>query len=161
MAQFKQRKKSNNPEVSTASLPDIVFILLFFFMTVTVMKDDNLKVENELPSATEITSLDEKDRVITIYIGKPEAPFDKRLGIHPKIQINNKFVAVSDLGLAVLAEIEKKPEALRQLITVALKVDKKANMGLVSDVKEELRKINALKITYATNEGNINQNFQK
>lgn len=159
MARFKFKKKENTPEVSTASLPDIVFMLLFFFMTVTVMKDDALMVVNELPNATELKKLEKKDRVITLYIGKPTKPFDTILGEQPKIQIDDRYVAVDEVGFKILEALNEKPEPLRSFVTISLKVDKKAAMGLIDDVKEELRKINALKINYTTYEGDVYQNF--
>lgn len=160
MSKFIFKKNTNTPEVSTASLPDIVFMLLFFFMTVTVMKDDTLKVVNELPNATEIKKLEKKDRVITIYIGKPVEKFEKTQGEQPKIQMEDRFVSLSSLGSRVLEAINEKPEHLRGFITISLKVDKKASMGLISDVKEELRKINALKINYTTYEGDTSENLE-
>jgi biopolymer transport protein ExbD len=161
MSKFKLKKNKNTPDVSTASLPDIVFMLLFFFMTVSVLKDDSLKVANELPNASEIKKLEKKDHIITVYVGKPEQPFDVILGTEPKIQVNDKFVSIENFGLTILEEINKRPEHLRPFITVSLKVDKKASMGLISDVKQELRKINALKINYTTYQGDAFQNILK
>jgi biopolymer transport protein ExbD len=160
MSKFKFKKKSNTPEVSTASLPDIVFMLLFFFMTVTVMKNDTLIVQNELPNASQIKKLEKKDRIITIYIGKPVEKFEETQGDQPKIQMDDQFVHLSNLGAKVLEAINKKPDHLRAFVTISLKVDKKASMGLVSDVKEELRKINALKINYTTYEGDAYKNLE-
>lgn len=161
MSKFRFKKNKSTPEVSTASLPDIVFMLLFFFMTVTVMKDDTLKVVNELPNASEIKKLEKKDRVITVYVGKPAKPFDDLLGSEPKIQIDDKFVSLANFGLTMLEKINEKPEPLRRFITVSLKIDKKASMGLISDIKQELRKIHALKINYTTYEGDAFQNLTK
>jgi biopolymer transport protein ExbD len=160
MSKFKFKRNEKTPEVSTASLPDIVFMLLFFFMTVTVMKDDALKVVNELPNATQIKKLEMKDRVITIYIGKPAKPYDETLGEQPKIQISDRFVSIAELGSTVLEAINEKPEPIRAFVTISLKVDKKASMGLVDDVKDELRKINALKINYTTYEGDALRNSE-
>ncbi len=159
MSKFKFKKNTNTPEVSTASLPDIVFMLLFFFMTVTVMKDDTLKVVNELPNASEIKKLEKKDRIITIYIGKPVEKFEETQGEQPKIQMDDRFVNLAEFGSRVLEAINERPEHLRGFITISLKVDKKASMGLVDDVKEELRKINALKINYTTYEGDAYKNL--
>ena len=160
MSKFKKKKGGELPPVSTASLPDIVFMLLFFFMTVTVMKDTALKVENTLPNASEIKKLEKKDRVVTIYIGKPTAKYVERLGDESKIQLNDKFVSVKEIGDYVSLEIAKMPEHLRAFTTISLKVDKNANMGLVSDLKQELRQINALKINYTTYEGNAFLNLE-
>ncbi len=153
MSKYRKKSGSGTPEVSTASLPDIVFMLLFFFMTVTVMKDDVLQVANELPNATEIKKLEKKDRLITIYIGEPSEKWKDMVGSEPKIQVGDKFIEVHEVGAYVLGKIEEKLEHIRPFVTVVLKVDRKASMGLVSDVKEELRKVNALKINYITYEG--------
>lgn len=158
MSKFKKIKSASGQEISTASLPDIVFMLLFFFMTVTVMKNDILKVENILPNATEIKKLEKKDRVIYIYVGKPTQSYVSVAGTEPKIQLNDKLANVSDVGAFVLEEIAKKPEHLRKFVTIALKVDKKASMGLISDIKQELRKVNALKINYTTYDGEVISN---
>ncbi len=151
------KSRSDTPEVSTASLPDIVFMLLFFFMTVTVMKNDSLKVLNELPNASEVKRLEKKDRIITIYIGRPLKKWEPIVGIESKIQVYDKFIDIADVGTFVISQIEKMPERIRPFATVSLKVDKQANMGLISDVKQELRKVNALKVNYTTIEGDVFQ----
>ena len=160
MSKFNKKKDSALPAVNTASLPDIVFMLLFFFMTVTVMKDSSLKVENVLPNATEIKKLEKKDRVIYIYVGKPTREYEKVFGTESKIQLNDKFANPSEIGSYILAERAKKPQELQNVLTTSLKVDKNANMGIISDIKQELRKVNALKVNYTTYEGDAFRNLQ-
>ncbi|MEW2920234.1 MULTISPECIES: ExbD/TolR family protein [Flavobacteriaceae] len=160
MAKFNKKKEGDLPAVSTASLPDIVFMLLFFFMTVTTMKDSSLLVENTLPNASEIKKLEKKDRVIYIYVGKPTQEYQKVFGTEPRIQLNDKFAKVDEVGSYILAERAKKPQELQNVLTTALKVDKNANMGLITDIKQELRKVNALKVNYTTYEGNAFNNLQ-
>ena len=160
MAKFNKKKDGDLPAVSTASLPDIVFMLLFFFMTVTTMKDSSLMVENTLPNASEIKKLEKKDRVIYVYVGKPTSQYQKVFGSEPKIQLNDKFASVSEIGDFILQERAKKPQELQNVLTTALKVDKEANMGLISDIKQELRKVNALKVNYTTYEGDAFRNLQ-
>ncbi|MCW5516296.1 ExbD/TolR family protein [Muriicola sp. Z0-33] len=160
MSKFNKKKDGDLPAVSTASLPDIVFMLLFFFMTVTVMKDSSLMVQNTLPNATEIKKLEKKDRVLYIYVGKPTREYQKVFGTEPKIQLNDKFASVSEVGDFILQERAKKPQELQNVLTTAMKVDKDANMGLLSDIKLELRKVNALKINYTTYEGDAFRNLQ-
>ncbi|RDY58689.1 ExbD/TolR family protein [Flagellimonas nanhaiensis] len=160
MAKFTKKKDGELPAVSTASLPDIVFMLLFFFMTVTTMKDSSLLVENTLPNATEIKKLEKKDRVIYIYVGKPTQEYQKVFGTEPKIQLNDKFASVDEVGSYILAERAKKPQELQNVLTTALKVDKNANMGLITDIKQQLREVNALKVNYTTYEGNAFNNLQ-
>ncbi|MDX1333287.1 MAG: biopolymer transporter ExbD [Robiginitalea sp.] len=160
MAKFNKKKDGDVPAVSTASLPDIVFMLLFFFMTVTTMKDSSLMVENTLPNASETKKLEKKDRVIYIYVGKPTSQYQKVFGSEPKIQLNDKFASVGEVGDFILQERAKKPQELQNVLTTALKVDKDANMGLISDIKQELRKVNALKVNYTTYEGDAFRNLQ-
>lgn len=135
-------------------------MLLFFFMTVTTMKDSSLMVENTLPNASETKKLEKKDRVIYIYVGKPTSQYQKVFGSEPKIQLNDKFANVSEVGEFILQERAKKPQELQNVLTTALKVDKNANMGLISDIKQELRKVNALKVNYTTFEGDAFRNLQ-
>ena len=149
-----RRKNSKVPTVSTASLPDIVFILLFFFMTVTTIKDNEQLVENVLPSASEVQKLDKKDRIIEVCVGKPIQELAAVLGNQPKIQLNKKLVKIDEVGSFLLAELAKKPDAIRNQVTVSLKIDKAVNLGTVADIKEELRKINLLKVSYTVHEGN-------
>ena len=158
MAKFAKKKEGDLPAVSTASLPDIVFMLLFFFMTVTTMKDSSLLVENQLPNANQIKKLEKKDRVIYIYVGKPTREYVSVFGEEPKIQLNDKFANVDEVGSYILAERAKKPQELQNVLTTALKVDGETNMGLISDIKQELRKVNALKINYTTRIGDYTQN---
>ena len=80
MSKFKKKKDGDLPAISTASLPDIVFMLLFFFMVATVMRDNTLMVTNTLPAADQIKKLDKKDRVIYIYAGKPSARYQDKYG---------------------------------------------------------------------------------
>ncbi|WP_282074605.1 ExbD/TolR family protein [Maribacter aquivivus] len=149
----KYRSSKSLPPVSTASLPDIVFILLFFFMTVTVMKNQNLLVENTLPTATETEKLDKKDRVIEIYVGKPTAEAKANLGDEPRIQMDNKFITVGEVGDYALQALSSMPEHLKSVATVSIKADVGVKMGIIEDLKSELRMVNLLKINYTTYEG--------
>lgn len=150
MSKFKNKKKGDLPAISTASLPDIVFMLLFFFMVATVMRDNSLKIENVLPSADQVEKL-EKDRTMFIYAGKPSESY-KSFGTEPKIQINDAFANITDVKPAVFEFIAGTREELKDKIVVGLKVDKNTNAGLVSDIKQELREANALKVMYIANQ---------
>ena len=142
------------PAISTASLPDIVFMLLFFFMVATVMRQNTLMIENNLPFADQVEKLDKKDLVMYIYAGKPSANYTK-YGKEARIQLNDKFADVKDIGAFIAAERASKREELIPFLTTALKVDKDANMGLIGDIKQELRKQNALKINYTVKKGSV------
>lgn len=149
MSKFKKKKSGALPPISTASLPDIVFMLLFFFMVATVMRDNTLMIENNLPSADQVEKL-EKDRSMFIYAGKPGQGY-KKYGTEARIQINDKFSSLENVQPAVQEARAKLRPELQDRLVVALKVDKETNSGLVSDIKQKLREINALKIMYITN----------
>ena len=154
MSKFKNKKKGDLPAISTASLPDIVFMLLFFFMVATVMRDNTLLIKNELPTANQVEKL-KKDRTTFIYIGKPSDRFEAKYGKEARIQINDKFASLENVPQAITEYVTKLNEEFKDRFVVALKVDKDANAGLVSDVKQELRKINALKVMYVTGVGEV------
>jgi biopolymer transport protein ExbD len=158
MGKFSKKKSGDLPAISTASLPDIVFMLLFFFMVATVMRENSLKVKNQLPKADQVEKLDKKDLIMYIYVGQPTDRFQSQYGKESRIQLNDKFADVTDIKAFLAAERASKREELRDYLTTALKVDKDANMGVVMDIKQELRKENALKINYTTGKGDISQN---
>ena len=149
MSKFKKGGKSELPAISTASLPDIVFMLLFFFMVATVMRDSSLMIENRLPSADQVEKL-KKDRTTFIYAGKPSSQY-KQFGSEPRIQFNDAFISLEDVKPAILQSIAEMNEELQSKVVVGLKIDKNTNAGLVSDIKQELRKANALKVMYIAN----------
>ncbi|OEY72063.1 ExbD/TolR family protein [Salegentibacter salarius] len=160
MSKFKKKKSEGQPAISTASLPDIVFMLLFFFMVVTVMRQNTLMVQNKLPYADQVEKLDKKDLVMYIYAGKPSPRYQQTFGKEARIQLNDKFASVGEVQQFIFSERETKREELIPYLTTALKVDEETNMGLVSDIKQELRKAEALKINYTTKEGDALQNMQ-
>ncbi|WP_445731031.1 ExbD/TolR family protein [Mariniflexile sp.] len=157
MSKFKKKQGGDMPAISTASLPDIIFILLFFFMVATVMRQNTLLIENNLPFADQVEKLDKKDLVMYIYAGKPSANY-KQYGTEAKIQLNDKFADVNEIAAFIASERASKREELVPFLTTALKVDKDANMGLIGDIKQELRKVNALKINYTTKKGSVFNN---
>ena len=159
MSKFKKKKGGELPTVNTASLPDIVFMLLFFFMVATVMRDTTLKVQNTLPYANQVEKLDKKDLVMYIYAGKPSPRYQANAGTEARIQLNDNIASVSDVQQFIYSERESKREELVPYLTTALKVDEETNMGLVSDIKQELRKAEALKINYTTRTGDASLNL--
>jgi biopolymer transport protein ExbD len=148
-----KRKKKGTPAISTASLPDIVFILLFFFMVATRMRETEIKVKQSLPKATEMEKLEKKDLLSYIYIGAPAESFQKEFGSAPRLQLNDRLATTSDVIDFVASEKAKMRPELQNAIIIGIKCDKDADLGILSDVKTELRKANALKITYITIKG--------
>jgi biopolymer transport protein ExbD len=148
MAKF-GRKEKKLPAISTASLPDVVFMLLFFFMTVTTLRETEQLVTVNLPEASQAAKIERKDLTSYIYIGTPVLGHQHQLGTNSRIQLNDAFREVSDIRNFISAEREILKEDDRPLMTVSLKVDVSVRMGIVSDVKQELRRSNALKVSYS------------
>jgi len=149
MGKFKKNRGNASPEVSTASLPDIIFMLLFFFMVVTVLRDSELKVSVNTPSASELTKLEKKSLVNYIYLGRPVKKFQATYGTKPRMQLGDKFATVDEIPLFLEKHKSMLPENQRAGITSSLKVDGDVTMGIVTDVKTALRKANQLKINYS------------
>lgn len=150
MSKFRKSGGKDLPPISTASLPDIVFMLLFFFMVSTTMREVTLMVKMKLPEATELSKLEKKSLVSYIYIGEPLPQYQKTFGRAPRIQLNDQFSGVDDIQDYVIAEREARDEAEQKFMITSLKVDDNTKMKIVSDVKQELRKAAALHINYSS-----------
>lgn len=151
----KSGDKKEVPAVSTASLPDIIFMLLFFFMSVTTMKEVTYMVDIKVPVATELQSLEKKNLVRFIYVGQPLAQFQSQRGTETQIQLDDAFADISQVETYIVDQRSAMPENDQQKLSVALKVDKETKMGIVTDIKQALRRAYALKVTYAATPGNI------
>ena len=146
MGKFKKKTKAD-PEIPTSALPDIIFMLLFFFMVTTVLRETTINVQQRIPKATELRKLQRKSLVSYLYMGKPRNT--STFGGEPKLQANDVFIEVKDVIMWVEKEKSKLDEVERDQITIALKVDENVKMGLISDVQMELRKANARKLMYS------------
>ena len=150
MAVMKKKGKKGVGAISTSSLPDIIFMILFFFMVSTTMRDQELLVKYQLPEATEVQKLEKKQLVSFIHIGPPSVAMTPKFGTGPRIQLNDSYRQPKDIGDFIAAERDKLNESDRAQMTVCLKADRATLMGTVTDVKQELRKASALKISYAS-----------
>ena len=146
MAVMKKKGNKGLPGISTASLPDVIFMILFFFMVSTTMRDQELLVRYKLPEATEVQKLEKKSLVSFIHIGQPTLAMQAQFGTAP---LNDSYRTTRDILDFVAAERDKLNEADRAAMTICLKADQATKMGIVTDVKQELRRANALKISYA------------
>lgn len=149
MSKFRNNGKREMPELNTSSLPDLIFSVLFFFMMVTSMREVELKVQFTTPQGTEIEKLEKKSLVSHIYIGTPNKEYRSQLGTAPRIQLNDKFAEVDAIRDYVAQERESMPERDKPYMKISLKVDKKVQMGIVTDVKLALRKASALNLVYS------------
>ncbi|NQU32807.1 MAG: biopolymer transporter ExbD [Bacteroidetes bacterium] len=150
MSKFRKDDGKELPPISTASLPDIVFMLLFFFMVSTTMREVTLNVDIKLPEATELSKLEKKSLVSYIYVGEPKKQFQNTFGKAPRIQLNDQWADVRDINEFVIAEREAREEAEQKFMVTSLKIDENTKMGIVSNIKKELRKAAALHINYSS-----------
>ena len=129
MAKFKKKKSGGVPAISTASLPDVIFMLLFFFMISTVMRDTSLKVDQKIPEASEVQKLERKNLVSYIYVGKPKREFAAQFGTEDALQLNDSFESVEKIKDFVYAEKESRRPEERDALTFSIKGDVESKMG--------------------------------
>ncbi len=149
MAVMKKKGGKGVPPISTASLPDVIFMILFFFMVSTTMREQELMVRYKLPTATEVQKLEKKSLVSYIHVGPPAIAMQAKFGTAPRIQLNDSYRTTRDILDYVAAERDKLNEVDRASLTVCIKSDENIKMGTISDIKQELRRANALKVSYA------------
>ena len=146
------RRHRGVPSLNVASMPDLIFTVLFFFMIVTHMRSDEVKVRLEVPAGAEVKKLVGHPAIINIYIGRQGDRETGRQDDTWLVQLNGDIVRPQDIP-ARISEIRSKlsPENVERL-TVSFRADRKAPMGLVSDVKQALQQSYALKINYSATE---------
>ncbi|MBF1073762.1 MAG: biopolymer transporter ExbD [Prevotellaceae bacterium] len=148
------RRRYEVPGLNTASLPDLIFSVLFFFMIVTHMQKVAVKVQFRTPQGTELTRLTKKTAVTYIYIGKPEGNLQKTLGTATRIQLNDKFGSLDEVVDYISAERERMSPEDQQQMTVSVKADRTTKMSIIDNVKQALRKAKAYRISYSATDKN-------
>jgi biopolymer transport protein ExbD len=148
MSKFK-KKVNTKQEIPTSSMPDVVFMLLFFFMVTTKMRETSINVEQKMPEATQLRTLAKKSLISYLYIGAPKKA--DQFGKEAKIQANDAFIEPKNVIQWVNSEKAKLDEVDRDAITISLKADVESKRGLIADVETELRKANARKLLYSAN----------
>ena len=138
--------------LNTAALPDLIFTVLFFFMIVTHMRKQNVMVKYQVPQGTELTRLTKKSTVSYIYIGRPESPQGKILSQKSRVQLNDKYVKPDEVEDYMAAERSRMEPGDIDKMTVSIQADRNTPMGIITDVKQSLRRAKALRITYSATE---------
>jgi len=149
MSKFNKNGGREMPEMNTSSLPDLIFTILFFFMIVTSMREVTLKVKFKVPSGTELEKLEKKSCVSFIYIGPPTDELRPTMGSTTRIQLNDKFAEVPEVLDYIGEERSKMSPTDAPFMTVSIKADQKTRMGIITDVKQVLRKAYALRLNYS------------
>jgi len=148
MSKFKQSGKKEMPGLTSGSMSDIVFMLLFFFMVTTQLRETENKVMIRIPEASEAVKLERKDLAAYVNVGTPIRALQAQYGTDARIQLNDSFKTKEDIRDFIAAERESKSEADRSLMTVNIRADQDVRMGIITDIKQELRRCSALKIMY-------------
>ena len=140
------------PQLNTASLPDLIFTVLFFFMVVTHMRQTTLRVEFKMPQGTELARLTKKTAVSYIYVGKPQKQVagakEEATAEGYCVQINDRIVSTNEVANLIAAERKRMSDEDRPRQMVSLQADCNAPMWLITDIKQALRKANVRRINY-------------
>lgn len=141
---FKKKSASTTQGIPTAALPDIIFMLLIFFMVTTVFRETEIEVRTLLPQAEALTKIEQKRLVSYLYIG-PRKQEGGGVG-ETAIQVDDALVEnVANIRQIFNTKVNEEPRLI-----VSLKVDEESEMGIVNEVQQELREAGALRINYSS-----------
>ena len=140
--------------MNLAALPDLIFTVLFFFMIVTHMRDVTPQVQYEVPQGTEIEKNARKTGMVYLFIGRPMDSAGNVTSDETRIQLNDRLISVDQIADAVNEERHQMTEDARRHMTVSIRADRDTEMGIINDVKQQLRKAGALKINYSATSRN-------
>jgi len=144
---FQRRSSDTEPGFTTASLPDIVFMLLIFFMVTTVLREQNIKVQTELPQAEALTKIEQKRLISKIHVGPLKRGENQG---ETAIQIDDALIENRrTIRQIMYRKVQNEPRLI-----ASLKVDVGSEMGVVNEVHQELREAGALRINYSSNREN-------
>lgn len=144
-----RRCRRTVPMLNTAALPDLIFTVLFFFITVTHMRQVTLKVKYRVPEGTELTKLTKKSAITHIYIGKPTKEMRPQAGNNTRIQINDKYADIPAVVDFVTEERRRMSPEDAKIMSVSVKADRETEMGVMSDLRQALREAGALRVNYS------------
>ena len=148
MSRFRQHIDREVPALNLAALPDLIFTVLFFFMIVTHMRQVETHVRYQLPQGTEVGQEASKTGLVYILIGEGSE----------MIQVNDRMVRVDEVAQCINRIREEMTEEERQRLTVCIRADRNTEMGIINDVKQQLRRAGALNIFYAAKKQNQQSN---
>jgi biopolymer transport protein ExbD len=144
MGHFQKKSANTKQEVPTAAMPDIIFMLLIFFMVTTVLREVTLQVQVDFAEAENIEKIEQKRLVTYVYIG-PERLDGNRVG-QTKIQVDDALIEnMNAIRKLMYDKLQEQPKLI-----VSLRVDDNTNTGIVRDVEQELREAGTLRINYST-----------
>ena len=130
---FEKKRSNSKQEIPTASMPDIIFMLLLFFMVATTLREVDVYVKCKLPEAVAIEKIENKRLISYIWVGQSG-----------RIQLNDNIVQIEDIQ-----DIMYKKRVELPNVIVSLRVDKGSDMGIINDIQQALRKADARRINYS------------
>ena len=141
---FQKKSAKSNPTIPMASMPDIIFMLIIFFMVTTVLRETEIQVRNTLPRAEALTKIDQKRLISYLYIG-PLKLANNQLG-DTSIQVDDALIEeLPSVRNVMYRKLLEQPKLI-----VSLRVDQSSEMGIVIDVQQELREAGTLRINYSS-----------
>ena len=153
MSRFREQRERSVPGLNLAAMPDLIFTVLFFFMIVTHMREVKPLVRYDVPQGTELEKA-RKAGMVYLFIGKPVDSMGEVTSEETRIQLNDRYVSVAEIGRAINEERAKMSEEDRQHLVVSIRADRDTEMGIINEVKQELRKAGALNINYSATSKN-------
>jgi len=131
---FRKKQATTKQEIPTASLPDIIFMLLIFFMLTTVLREFDVQVEYTLPEAYMIERIENKRLISYIWVGRDG-----------RIQIDDNIIQLDDIRSIMYQKRTEIPNLI-----VSMRIDRNSEMGIVTDIQQQLREADALRINYSS-----------
>ncbi|MES3628731.1 MAG: biopolymer transporter ExbD [Longimonas sp.] len=141
---FQKRSADTSPGITTASLPDIIFMLLIFFMVTTVLRETEIQVRTELPEAEALTKIDQRRLISNVYIGPViRGPREGETAVQIDDALIEDYTAIRTI---MYNQLQEEPRLI-----VSLRVDRESEMQVVNEVQQELREAGTLRINYSSN----------
>ena len=138
------RRRRGVPSLNVASMPDLIFTVLFFFMIVTHMRSDEVKVRLQVPQGTEVQKLANRPSVVNVYVGQLDGQW--------QVQVNGDVVRPDDITARIEQIRQRMAPENAEHLTVSFRADRKAPMRIISQVKRALQRSYALRINYSATE---------
>ena len=149
MSKFRKSPRPKVPSINTASLPDLVFTLLFFFLLVTNIKGNGPMVDVKEPDASEYSELDNNTLYSTIYIGVPFQAHQQEQGAETRIQVDDRWMEAHEISPYFVRKMASLSPGEQAQMSVFIRADKEVAMKTIEDVEHALREARILKINYA------------
>ena len=145
---FYRGRNHEIPALNTASMPDLIFSILFFFMLVVHMRKTTVHVKYQVPMATELSRMYNNSNIQHIYIGRPINKLGQVEGEKMVIQLNDNITTIPEIKKYLIQLSAALPQEQRKQLSISIKADRNADMGTIMDLKQALREANVLNVNF-------------